>query len=213
MLPAKIIQLRQILAERFPQETLPPHTFIQTGLAGFDQKLGGGLLRGALTQVLAPNLSSGSTLLLHEIVKAMHLASQFVALIDGTDCFEPSTNTDLLLWIRCQNAQQAVKAADLLLRDGNVTLTILDLKQNDGKDLHKIPATTWYRLRRVAEAGRTTLLLMTRYPLVAGAFPTLQNNHQLEFGDLSRLDSQILFSITSELISRRPLSEYQYAQA
>jgi hypothetical protein len=212
MLPAKIIQLRQILAERFPQETLPPQTFIQTGLTGFDQ-IGGGLLQGALTQVVAPNLSSGSTLLLHEIIRAMHLASQFVALVDGRDCFEPSKNTDLLLWVRCQNAQQAVKAADLLLRDGNVTLTILDLKQNDGKDLHKIPATTWYRLRRVAEAGRTTLLLMTRYPLVAGAFFTLQNNHQLEFGDLSRPDSQILLSITSELISRRPLSEYQYAQA
>jgi hypothetical protein len=213
MLPGKIIELRKILAERFPQETLPPQTFIQTGLTSFDQKLGGGLLRGALTQVLVPHLSSGSTLLLHEIVKTMHLASQFVALVDGTDCFEPSANTDLLLWIRCQNAQQAIKAADLLLRDGNVTLTILDLKQNDDKELHKIPATTWYRLRRVAEAGRTTLLLLTRYPLVAGAFPTLQNNHQLEFDDLSRLYSQILLSITSELISRKSLSEYQYAQA
>jgi len=213
MLSGKIIELRKILAQRFPQETLPPQTFIPTGLISFDQKLGGGLLRGALTQVLVPNLSSGSTLLLHEIVKAMHLASQFVALVDGTDCFEPSTNTDLLLWIRCQNAQQAVKASDLLLRDGNVTLTILDLKQNDDKELHTIPATTWYRLRRVAEAGRTTLLLMTRYPLITGAFPALQNNHHLEFGDLSRLDSQILFSITSGLISRRPLSEYQYAQA
>jgi hypothetical protein len=213
MLSGKIIELRKILAERFPQETLPPQTFIQTGLSSFDQKLGGGLLRGALTQVLVPHLSSGSALLLQEIVKAMHLASQFVALVDGTDCFEPSTNTDLLLWIRCQNAQQALQAADLLLRDGNVTLTILDLKQNDDKELYKIPATTWYRLRRVAEAGRTTLLLMTRYPLVAGAFPTLQNNHQLEFDDLSRLCSQILLSITSELISRKSLSEYQYAQA
>jgi RecA/RadA recombinase len=212
-MPDKIIELRKILAERFPQEAFPPQTFIQTGLTCFDQKLGGGLLRGALTQVVTPNLSSGSTLVLHEIVEAMNLAAQFVALVDGTNCFEPSKNTDLLLWIRCQNAHQAVKATDLLLRDGNVALTILDLKQNDDRELRKIPATTWYRLRRVAEAARTTLLLMTRHQLIASVFPTLQNNHQLEFDDLSRFYFQILLSIAPELIPRKSLSEYQYAQA
>ncbi|MGA8659496.1 MAG: hypothetical protein WB586_25520 [Chthoniobacterales bacterium] len=211
MLSDKIIELRKILAERFPQEACPPQTLIQTGLACFDQKLGGGLLRGTLTQVVTPNFSSGSTLLLQEIIRAMH--SQFVALVDGTDCFEPSTNTDLLLWIRCQSADQAVKATDLLLRDGNVALTILDLKQNDDTELRKIPATTWYRLQRVAEAARTTLLLMTRHRLVASASPTLQNNHQLEFSDLSRLYSQILLSIAPEIIPRKSFPEYQYAQA
>jgi RecA/RadA recombinase len=213
MLSNKIIELRRILAERFPQETFPPQTFIQTGLTCFDQKLGGGLLRGALTQVVTSNLSSGSTLVLHEIIEAMHLASQFVALVDGTDCFEPTKNTDLLLWIRCQNAYQAVKATDLLLRDGNVALTILDLKQNDDRELRKIPATTWYRLRRVAEEARTTLLLMARHHIAASAFFTLQSDHQLEFADLSRFYSQILLSLSPELIPRKSLSEYQYAEA
>ncbi len=65
----KIIQLRKILAERFPQGTLPTSTFLSTGVTGLDLSLGGGLRRGAVAQVVVPHPSGGSALLLHDIIQ------------------------------------------------------------------------------------------------------------------------------------------------
>src|SRR5260221_4971952 len=145
----KIIQLRKILAERFPQGTLPTSTFLSTGVTGLDHWLGGGLRRGAVAKVVVRNPSGGSALLLHDIIQTMQ--HRFVALIDGKNSFEPHTETPFLLWLRCKNAAQATRAADLLIRDGNFALTILDLKQNSPRELRKIPATTWNRLQRRVE--------------------------------------------------------------
>src|SRR5204863_5880341 len=76
---AKIIELRQILTRRFPPQPSAPATFIPTGLSHFDQTLGGGLLRGAITQLVAPLPSSGSTLVLNEIIHALQQRTLLVA--------------------------------------------------------------------------------------------------------------------------------------
>ena len=52
-----------------------------------------------------------------------------------------------------RNALDAVKAVDLLLRDGNFPLVVLDLVLNDSAELRKIPQTNWYRLQRLVEAA------------------------------------------------------------
>src|SRR5207249_3571018 len=96
----KIIELRQILAERYPQQTVAPALCIPTGWSPLDSLLGG-LQRGAITQFLIPNISSGGATILHEIIAAMH--DVCVALIDSKDCFEPLADHPLLLWIRCSN--------------------------------------------------------------------------------------------------------------
>src|SRR5205823_8710757 len=121
---------RQILAERYPQQTVAPALCIPTGWSPLDSLLGG-MQRGAITQFLIPNISSGGATILHEIIAAMH--DVCVALIDSKDCFEPLADHPLLLWIRCSNVFQALKATDLILRDGNLSLTILDFKENPDK--------------------------------------------------------------------------------
>ncbi|HEY0794067.1 MAG TPA: hypothetical protein VGD78_23600, partial [Chthoniobacterales bacterium] len=67
----KILQLRQLLAERFPAEPPAAVARVATGLARFDGLLGGGLPRGVVTQVVAPAVSSGATLLLSEVADAL----------------------------------------------------------------------------------------------------------------------------------------------
>jgi hypothetical protein len=62
----------------------------------------------------------------------------------------PNSILRQLLWMRCTKALEAVKAADLLLRDGNFPLVIVDLILNSPEELRKIPQTTWYRLQRLA---------------------------------------------------------------
>jgi hypothetical protein len=210
---AKIVELRQVLAQRFPpQKIASPAVLAATGLPGLDQILGGGLLRGAITQLIAPQPSTGSTLFLQELIHALRQQAQLVALIDGADCFEPVSATDHLLWVRCRYALEAVKAADLLLRDGNIPVTILDLKQNRGAELRKIPGQTWYRLQRVAEETQTTLLLLTRHPLASSAAINLYARSALVNDDLSSSSSALIAGLCFQAQRRKPFQEPVYAE-
>jgi RecA/RadA recombinase len=208
----EIIELRKILAERYP----PPQTGIHslytpTGWSPLDSLLGGGLPKGAITQLLIPNISSGGAIVLHEIIEAMNDTSQYVALIDGKDCFEPSADHPLLLWIRCHNTTQALKATDLILRDGNVPLTILDFKQNSDRELGKIPGPTWYRFQRISEEQKASLLIITRHPIVSSAHITILMTHQLYIDDLSSQRNEIIKFVSLEIVRRRTPLEYRYA--
>jgi len=169
----KIIDLRNLLAVRFPEAPMPMGTRLVTGLASFDQPIGGGLPKGAITELISPRGSAGSASLIHAFIHGAYYDQYFVALIDGCDSFDPCAlgNSILrqLLWVRCTKALEAVKAADLLLRDGNFPLVILDLILNWRAELGKIPKTTWYRLQRLAESVPTACLVLTRYEMVSSA--------------------------------------------
>ena len=207
----KIIELRKILAERYPQQTSYHSLCTPTGWSPLDSLLGGGLPKGGLTQLLVPNISSGGAMILHEIIEEMQDASQYVALIDGKDCFEPFADHPLLLWIRCHNAAQALKATDLILRDGNVSLSILDFKQNPDKELRKIPGPTWYRFQRITEEHKTSLLIITRQPVASSAQVTISMTHQLIIDDLSSQTSNLVQGVSLEIVRQRAQPEYRYA--
>ena len=119
------------------------------------------------------SLSAGSASLIAGLLRAARNARYFVALIDGRDSFDPCglDNAWLqhLLWVRCSKASEAVKAADLLLRDGNFPLVIVDLVLNAPEELRKIPQTNWYRMQRLVEVLPTACLVLTRYEMVSSA--------------------------------------------
>ena len=168
-----ILDLRNLLAERFPQLPVAPQGRLATGMPSLDQVTGGGLPKGAITELTSPNVSAGSALVIYRLLQKAHEARQFLALIDGRDSFDPQPlgNARLrnLLWVRCTKAFDAVKAADLLLRDGNFPLVILDLALNTPNELRKIPQTSWYRLQRLAEPISTAFLVLTRQSMIASA--------------------------------------------
>jgi hypothetical protein len=207
----KILELRNILAERYPPQTGTHSLFIPTGWRALDSLLGGGLPKGAITQLLIPNISSGGAIVVHEIIEAMHDISQYVALIDCKDCFEPTADHPLLLWIRCHNVRQALKATDLILRDGNLSLVILDFKENPDKELRKIPGSAWYRFQRIIEENKNTLLAITRHPIVNSAQNTISTMHRLCIEDLSAQRTTLLKFISLEIIRSRIQQEYRYA--
>ena len=206
----KIIELRKILAERFPQER-GTHLFTPTGWPPLDSLLGGGLPKGSITQLIVPNISAGGAIVLHEIIEAMHQHSQCLALIDGKNSFEPSIDYPLLLWIRCHTAIQALKATDLVLRDSNLPFNILDFKQNPDIELRKIPGTTWYRFQRITEENKSTLLTITRHPIVSSAQINISLTHQLLIDDLASFRSEIIKHFSLEIIRRRSQLKYRYA--
>jgi hypothetical protein len=169
----KIIDLRKLLAERFPHPPATAATHLVTGLSFLDESSGGGLPRRAITELMSPRKSAGSASLIHALLKAAHRDNYFLALIDGRDSFDPCglNNTSLrhLLWVRCSKASEAIKAADLLLRDGNFLLVIVDLVLNPPEELRKIPQTNWYRLQRLVELAPTACLVLSPCQMVGSA--------------------------------------------
>jgi hypothetical protein len=170
---AKIIDLRNVLAERFPHVALTTATRLITDLPFIDEPIGGGLPRGAITELISLRPSAGSAALIHALIYFAYRDNYFLALIDGRDSFDPCglDNASLrhLLWVRCSKTSEAIKAADLLLRDGNFPLVIVDLVLNAPEELRKIPQTTWYRLQRLVEIIPTACLVLTRNEMVASA--------------------------------------------
>jgi hypothetical protein len=183
---AKIIDLRKLLAERFPHPAVTPATGLFTGLPFLDQPTGGGFPRGALTELISPRTSTGSASLIQTLIHGAYRDNYFLALIDGRDSFGPcgldNNSLRCLLWIRCSKASEAIKAADFLLRDGNFPLVVVDLVLNSPEELRKIPQTNWYRLQRLVELVPTACLVLTRYEMVGSAQLklVLENSWNLE---------------------------------
>jgi len=190
---SKILDLRHLLAERFPQPHNPAQARLPTGIPLLDAATEGGLPKGAITELTSPQPSAGSALILRALLEAAHRARYFLSLIDGRDSFNPEPLGNLrlrnLLWIRCAKTLDAVQAADLLLRDGNFPLVVLDLVLNPAHELRKIPQTSWYRLQRLAEPLPTAFLILTRRSMIGSAQLklVLENNWQLR--DLQRADN------------------------
>src|SRR6266704_1454149 len=199
--PAVIIDLRKALSERFPQRPAPAASVLTTGLSFLDQTCGGGLPRSAITELITPRASAGSASLVRALLRSAQRDRHFIALIDGSDSFDPgsSDNSALrhLLWIRCRKASDVIKAADLLLRDGNFPLVIVDLVLNTAQELRKIPQTGWYRLQRLVEAVPTACLVINRQSLVSSAQLkiVLENSWTLEILEKENAFSNLRFHI------------------
>jgi hypothetical protein len=179
----KILHLRELLAERFGHGVAAmEESACLTGLKALDEI---GLPRGAVTEIVAAAADGpGGSLLLYGLLHAALGKGERVILIDGRDSFAPNAlpqaELDRLVWVRCREAGQAIKAADLVVRDGNVPLVVLFLMLNGPGELRRIPATAWQRLQLVTEKSGVTLLAFTpqaqigcaRLRLAAkGAFP------------------------------------------
>lgn len=188
-----ILDLRKLLAERFPQALSASNTRLFTGVNALDELTGGGLPRGAITEVIAPHFSAGSALLIYTLLHAAYQDRSFLALIDGSDSFDPQPLGDErlrhLFWLRCRTAMEAVKSADLLLRDGNFQLVILDLVLNRAPELQKIPQSSWYRLQRLVEPAPTAFVVLTRRGMIASAQVKLILGNRWTLADLARADS------------------------
>ena len=161
--------LRALVAEKFPQSPRSQEGRLRIGCKALDQK--GGLLRGAVTEVCGS--IAGGSLLLAAVVDAAVRDGLFVGLIDAANSFEPSDWMDehlrRVLWVMSGSAGPAIRAADILLRDGNLPVVILDLQMLPMPQLRRIPESTWHRFQRVIEPTSTVLTVLTPQPMVEGA--------------------------------------------
>lgn len=169
-----IVELRRMLGERFPEAHqarriggMPPWP---TGVPALDALLGGGMARGRLTELVGTGPGSGTAQVLHALLGRTVADGGILALIDGADSFDADAPTEReltrLLWVRCRMADEALKAADVVLRDRNLPCVVLDLKANPASELRRIPASAWHRLGRIAEHQGSAVLVVTPWPMV-----------------------------------------------
>lgn len=128
-----------------------------------------GLPRGALTEIFGPD-SSGRTTFLLSLLAQMTAHDEACALIDSTDAFDPHSaqaagvQLDRLLWTRCRNLEQALRATDLVLGGGGFGLVAIDLSDVPPRQSRRVPLACWFRFRRVIERTPTLLVLLGRTP-------------------------------------------------
>ena len=139
-------------------------------IRSIDDALGGGLPSGRLTELVSAAPSGGGQTVIARFLAATRDARQRMALIDGADGFAPEAVPDDMLrhlvWVRCQSPAQAFAVADILVRDGNYAVVVLDVRGCAERVLRRTPASTWYRLQRAAECGSVAVLVQTPCALV-----------------------------------------------
>jgi hypothetical protein len=108
-----------------------------------------------------------------------------------------------LLWVRCRTAAEAIKAADLAVRDGNVPLVLLLLTLNPASELRRIPATAWHRLQMLAEKSAVTLLIFTPQAQVGCASLRLSVSGAFPLEALQQCRRDLLPSLRVNLERRR----------
>src|SRR5438067_4629581 len=82
----QIIDLRNLLAERFQHP--PAHAGGQISIPLLARATDGGLGKGAITEIISPNTSAGSALLIHSLLQIAQRDRFFLALINVRDSFD-----------------------------------------------------------------------------------------------------------------------------
>jgi hypothetical protein len=205
--------LRALLTERFaqahpahlgscstlrtdPAETQTPlRPTLSTGLPAWDTQTGG-LRVGEVSEICGP--SGGTSLVMDALLEAFSKADWPGAWVDTADTFEVQDwypeQRERLVWVRCGGQiSNALKATDLLLRDGNCSWVVLDLqngpriprpllsdpnasrvsslgppspKTASAQNPYRIPANHWHRFHRLVEQQGNCLVVLSPWPLV-----------------------------------------------
>jgi recombination protein RecA len=137
---------------------------VSTGIPSLDAVVGG-LPRGAMTEICGPPCSGRTSVLLSALA-ARTAEGEMCALIDARDSFDPAVASaagvalQQVLWVRCQNADQALRATDLLIQAGGFGLVAVDLSDIAPKIVRYVPLNAWFRFRRAVEDTSTILMVL-----------------------------------------------------
>jgi RecA/RadA recombinase len=166
----ELLQKRRLAPEGPPLRGLRRSAPLSTGHAELDERLGGGLPRGRVSEAFGP-ASSGRTALCLAAAARVTGTGGLVAWVDPQDRLDPasaaSSGVELqrVLWLRGAAASaralpEAVQAVATCVLSGLFDLVALDLAGVPAAEIQRLPAATWLRLQRALETKETALLLM-----------------------------------------------------
>ena len=205
-----IVELRQLLAEKFPgvKMSADPRERIAnrwpTGVAQVDALLEGGLPKGAITEIVSSGISSGSALFLTALLERARENGEWLALVDASDSFDPAAlENDVLsrlLWVRCRDAKEAVKATDMVLHDGTLSLVVLDLLFSPAIQLRKTPSSTWFRLQRILQNNSTAFVVLSPVHMISNAAARITMEKRFSLDSLEQRRETLLRQVAPAAI-------------
>lgn len=147
------------------------HKLLETVPIGISEIdfLAGGLPRGGLTEICGSS-GSGRTSFLLSALASRTAHAEVCVLIDGNDNFDPhsaqAAGVELkqLLWVRCRNIDQVLRATDLLLQGRGFGLIAVDLSDIPAETVRHVPLNAWFRFRRGVEDTPTILVVLDQEP-------------------------------------------------
>jgi len=172
MTASSLATLRSKIEDDLRGRVVSPFTYrdrnvfdlVSSGIPEMDSFIGG-LPRGAMTEIYGPPCS-GRTSLLISALASRTADGEVCALVDARDSFDPGTASaagvelNQLLWVRCRNIEQALRATDLLIQGGGFGLVAIDLSDVAPKTVRQVPLNAWFRFRRAVEDSPTILMLV-----------------------------------------------------
>ena len=191
-----------------PKNRVAPELWA-TRVGAVDELTGGGVPRGAITEISGP-VSSGRTALVLSIL-AEGTRRGACAWVDVHDALDPESaaaaGIDLkrLLWVRAgkpvvrknekpwSRLDQALKATDLLLQAGGFGVIVLDMSDVLPEHALRVPLASWYRFRLATEQASCALVLLTQTPCAKSSSALLLRCERAEFAPWSQCDEVSLF--------------------
>lgn len=194
----KIAAFAQLRARFQGNESLSDRsaeTALELGVPALDGVVGG-LPAGALTEVVQAPECIGSGLLVEALMRLARSKQGYLSLLDAHNRFDPESVDPALhphlLWVRCKQFEQALKAADILLRDPNFHFHVLDLQSAPFSQLKRIPSHVWYRFQRLLRQNGSVLLCITPRGFIPSAQLRLQCSHPADIDQLDQPRSRLL---------------------
>ena len=187
---AQIIELRALLRAQFPTAHAVERPKIKpsssSGVSCLDQLC---LDRGCLTEVVGAQASTGAVVLLAGLLDHTLRQRRPAALIDTQDSFDPlclpKESRHRLLWVRTHHRlDDSLRAVDLLLRDGNLPLVILDLLGTAVREVQRVPGSVWFRLRTLCEQSGAVFLALTPCKTIPCAQRRLETVHRFGIDEI-----------------------------
>lgn len=201
---AKIIAFRDLLHSKFPGAHAAPRPEAEprhVGIACLDAI---GLAQGAITEVVGAMEGCGAGVLIGALLQRKTAVREPTALVDGRDVFDPCSvppeALDQLLWVRCREVSKAMRVTDLLLRDGNMPLVILDLQAHRSREVEQVPASSWHRLRVLAEKSGAALCAFTPCKTVPCARARLMLEQRFTLEALERPRTELVEGLRARVV-------------
>jgi RecA/RadA recombinase len=149
---------------------------LPSDLPVIDDLLDGGLPRGRVSELVGPQ-SSGKTSLLVAFLAAATRRSEVTAYVDLADSLSPASfaaagvDLERLVWVRPPSLKDALRCAEILLQAGGFAAVTLDLGDRLPRPDYRLPAigdrypprfrlNVWPRLARAAEQSRAALIVL-----------------------------------------------------
>src|SRR5260370_14814894 len=137
--------LRGRVASPFAYRDRNTFELVSTGIPEMDALLGG-LPRGAMTEICGAACSGRTSFLLSALASRTK-DGEVCALVDARDSFDPLTANaagialEKLLWGRCQNIDQALRATGLLIQAGRFGVVAGGVRELPPRTAAPVPLT------------------------------------------------------------------------